>query len=66
ALVFAGETPMARLFHLGLEYLHTGRYPSLSAVKERVSQVGAKEVSALLERGFLHHRLYYLVRRHGT
>lgn len=66
ALVFAGETPMGRLFHLGMEYLYTGRYLSLSAVKERVSKVGAKEVNALLERGFLHQGLYYLVGPYGT
>nr|WP_105316656.1 pitrilysin family protein [Thermus tenuipuniceus] len=65
-LVFAGETPMGRLFHLGMEYLYTGRYLSLSAVKERVSKVGAKEVNALLERGFLHQGLYYLVGPYGT
>ena len=66
ALVFAGETPMGRLFHLGTEYLYTGRYLSLSAVKERVSQVGAREVNALLERGFLPKGLYYLVVPYGT
>lgn len=66
ALVFAGETPMGRLFHLGMEYLYTGRYLSLSAVKERVAKVGAREVNALLERGFLPKGLYYLVGPYAT
>ncbi len=65
-LVFAGETPMGRLFHLGMEYLYTGRYISLAQVKERVLQVGAKEVNALLERGLLPRGLYYLVLPHGA
>ncbi|WP_298628544.1 pitrilysin family protein [uncultured Thermus sp.] len=65
-LVFAGETPMGRLFHLGMEYLYTGRYLSLAQVKERVLQVGAKEVNALLERGLLPRGLYYLVLPHGA
>ncbi|WP_114312614.1 M16 family metallopeptidase [Thermus caldifontis] len=65
-LVFAGETPMGRLFHLGMEYLYTGRYLSLAQVKERVLQVGAREVNALLERGLLQRGLYYLVLPHGA
>ncbi|WP_243029338.1 M16 family metallopeptidase [Thermus altitudinis] len=65
-LVFAGETPMGRLFHLGMEYLYTGRYLSLAQVKERVLQVGANEVNALLEKGLLPRGLYYLVLPHGA
>ncbi|GAB5602095.1 pitrilysin family protein [Thermus sp. FJN-A] len=65
-LVFAGETPMGRLFHLGMEYLYAGRYLPLSEVKERVQKVGAREVNALLERGFLGQGLYYLVLPHGA
>ncbi|WP_038056298.1 M16 family metallopeptidase [Thermus amyloliquefaciens] len=65
-LVFAGETPMGRLFHLGMEYLYTGQYLSLAQVKEKVLQVGAREVNALLERGLLRRGLYYLVLPHGA
>jgi len=65
-LVFAGETPMGRLFHLGMEYLYTGRYLSLAEVKDRVRKVGAREVNALLERGSLRQGLYYLVLPHGA
>jgi len=65
-LVFAGETPMGRLFHLGMEYLYTGRYLSLAEVKDRVQKVGAREVNALLERGSLRQGLYYLVLPHGA
>lgn len=65
-LVFAGETPMQRLFHLGMEYLYTGRYLSLEEVKARVLRVSAEEVNALLERGFLERGLYYLVLPHGA
>ncbi|WP_117236706.1 M16 family metallopeptidase [Thermus sediminis] len=65
-LVFAGETPMGRLFHLGLEYLYTGRYLSLEEVKARVLKVTAQDVNALLERGFLERGLYYLVLPHGA
>ena len=50
---------MGRLFHLGLEYLYTGRYLALEEVK-------AREVNALLERGFLDRGLYYLVLPHGA
>ncbi|AEV15945.1 Zinc protease [Thermus sp. CCB_US3_UF1] len=66
ALVFAGETPMGRLFHLGMEYLYTGRYLPLAEVKARVGRVGAKEVNALLEGGHLSRGLYYLVLPHGA
>ena len=57
---------MGRLFHLGLEYLYTGRYLSLEEVKAGVMRVTAKEVNALLEQGFLERGLYYLVLPHGT
>ncbi|GGM95259.1 zinc protease [Thermus composti] len=66
ALVFAGETPMQRLFHLGMEYLYTGRYLSLEEVKARVQRVSAREVNALLERGLLDEGLFYLVLPHGA
>ncbi|APD10043.1 MULTISPECIES: M16 family metallopeptidase [Thermus] len=66
ALVFAGETPMGRLFHLGMEYLYTGRYLSLGALKERIGRVSAQEVNALLEEGLLDQGLYYLVLPHGA
>ncbi|TBH21678.1 M16 family metallopeptidase [Thermus thermamylovorans] len=60
-LVFAGETPMGRLFHLGMEYLYTGRYLSLAGAKDRVQRVSAAEVNALLEQGFLRQGFYHLV-----
>ncbi|GAA6761845.1 MULTISPECIES: M16 family metallopeptidase [Thermus] len=66
ALVFAGETPMGRLFHLGMEYLYTGRYLSLGELKERIGRVSAREVNALLEEGLLDRGLYYLVVPHGA
>ncbi|AFH38686.1 M16 family metallopeptidase [Thermus thermophilus] len=65
-LVFAGETPMQRLFHLGMEYLYTGRYLSLEEVKARVQRVTSREVNALLERGLLDEGLFYLVLPHGA
>lgn len=65
-LVFAGETPMGRLFHLGMEYLYTGAYRPLAEVKERVQRVSAQEVNALLEQGLLRHGLFYLVLPHGA
>lgn len=65
-LVFAGETPMGRLFHLGMEYLYTGGYRSLAQVKERVLGVGAQEVNTLLEAGLLEKGFYYLLLPHGT
>lgn len=66
ALVFAGETPMQRLFHLGMEYLYTGRYLSLEEVKARVQGVTAQGVNALLEGAFWQKGLYYLVIPHGA
>ncbi|GAA6754931.1 pitrilysin family protein [Thermus thalpophilus] len=66
ALVFAGETPMGRLFHLGMEYLYTGRYLSLAELKDRIGRVSAREVNALLERGLLDEGFYYLVVPHGA
>ncbi len=64
-LVFAGETPMARLFHLGMTYLYTGRPLTLEEVRAKVARVTAREVNALLERGFLRQGLYYLLHPHG-
>ncbi|GLV47006.1 zinc protease [Thermus sp. LT1-2-5] len=66
ALVFAGETPMGRLFHLGMEYLYTGRYLSLAELKDRIGRVSAREVNALLEQGLLDGGFYYLVVPHGA
>jgi predicted Zn-dependent peptidase len=48
-VVFAGETPMQRLFHLGLHYLYTGRYEPLDQAKARILSVTREEVMALLE-----------------
>ncbi|MGQ9735693.1 MAG: M16 family metallopeptidase [Thermaceae bacterium] len=52
-VVFAGETPMQRLFHLGLHYLFTGTYESLEDVKARILSVSRAEVMDLLEEEFL-------------
>lgn len=48
-VVFAGETPMQRLFHLGLHHLYTGRYAPLDEEKARILSVTREEVMALLE-----------------
>ncbi|WP_337843745.1 pitrilysin family protein [Thermus sp.] len=63
-LVFAGETPMGRLFHLGLEYLYTGYPLSLEEAKARLLKVTAREVNALLERSFLRQGFYQLLLPH--
>ncbi len=63
-LVFAGETPMGRLFHLGLEYLYTGYPLTLEEAKARLLRVTAEEVNALLERGFLRQGFYQLLLPH--
>ncbi len=58
-IVFAGETPMRRLFHLGLSYVYTGRYQPLAEVLSRVEAVTRDDLAALLaeapfERGLLY------------
>ena len=52
-IVFAGETPMKRLFHLGLSYAYTGRYEPLSEVLRKVEAVRREDVAGYLaERPF--------------
>ena len=47
-VVFAGETPMRRLFHLGLSYVYTGRYEPLSEVLARVEAVTRDDLAEIL------------------
>ncbi len=52
-IVFAGETPMKRLFHLGLSYAYTGRYEPLSEVLRKLEAVRREDLAAYLaERPF--------------
>ena len=52
-IVFAGETPMKRLFHLGLSYVYTGQYEPLSEVLKKVEAVTREDIAAYLaERPF--------------
>jgi len=52
-VVFSGETPMRRLFGLGMEYVYTGRYLSLADVLERLRAVNREAVAeALAHRPF--------------
>lgn len=61
-LVFAAETPMSRLFNLGMSYLYQQRYQSLAEVAQRVQAITAQGVNALLEdRPFDQHLLYAVV-----
>jgi predicted Zn-dependent peptidase len=58
-IVFAGETPMGRLFNLGLSYVYTGRYETLSEMARKYETLTVTEVNALLEarpfsQGFLY------------
>ncbi|WP_245533664.1 M16 family metallopeptidase [Calidithermus timidus] len=58
-IVFAGETPMGRLFNLGLSYVYTGRYETLSEMARKYEALTIAEVNALLEakpfsQGFLY------------
>ncbi len=64
--VFAGETSMQRLFHLGLGYLYTGRPWSLEEVKDRILKVDQKAIGELLERGFFRKGLEFLLLPHGA
>jgi len=50
-IVFAGETPMKRLFHLGLSYVYTGRYEPLDEVLRKVEAVRREDVAAYLAEG---------------
>lgn len=58
-IVFAGETPMNRLFNLGLSYVYTGRYETLSEMARKYEAITVADVNALLEakpfsQGFLY------------
>ncbi|PZA08804.1 MULTISPECIES: pitrilysin family protein [unclassified Meiothermus] len=58
-IVFAGETPMNRLFSLGLSYQYSGVYEPLSEMARKVEAITPGQVNALLEakpfsRGFLY------------
>ena len=50
-IVFAGETPMKRLFHLGLSYAYTGRYEPLSEVLKKVEAVRREDLADYLAEG---------------
>ncbi|RIH82578.1 putative zinc protease [Calidithermus roseus] len=61
-IVFAGETPMSRLFNLGLSYVYTGRYETLSEMARKYEALTVADVNALLEaRPFSQGFLYRLV-----
>jgi len=49
SVVFAGETPMSRLFHLGLSYVYTETYEPLSDVLSKVKAVDRRAVLEVLE-----------------
>lgn len=48
-LVFSAETPLSRLFHMGVGFLYTGQYQSPSALTRRLQRLSVREVNALLE-----------------
>ncbi|WP_456409706.1 M16 family metallopeptidase [Oceanithermus sp.] len=50
ALVFAGETSLSRLFYLGVNYVYTGRYEPLDAVRRWVMHLETYHLAELLER----------------
>ena len=50
-VVFAGETPMKRLFHLGLSYVYTGRYEPLSEVLARIEALTLDDLLGILAEG---------------
>lgn len=60
-LVFAAETPMSRLFNLGMGYLYQQRYQSLAEVADRIQAITPKAVNALLEENPFEHHLMYVV-----
>lgn len=61
-IVFAGETPMNRLFTMGLGYVYNHSYEPLSEVARKVEAVTVEEVNALLEsRPFRQSFIYSLV-----
>jgi len=61
-IVFAGETPMNRLFSMGLNYVYNRVYEPLSETAQKVEAVTLAEVNALLEsKPFSQSFLYSLV-----
>ncbi|AEB11621.1 M16 family metallopeptidase [Marinithermus hydrothermalis] len=65
-LAFASETPLNRLFHLGLGFSYTGRYEPLSETSRKVARITAQEVNALLEaRPFQRGFTFYLLPEEG-
>lgn len=59
SIVFAGETPMNRLFNLGMGYQYTGEYQPLSETARKVEAVTLEQVNQLLQskpfsQGFLY------------
>ncbi len=61
-LVFAGETPMQRLFSLGLNYVYNRAYEPLSETAARIEAVSLAEINGLLEsKPFSQSFLYSLV-----
>jgi len=62
SLVFAGETPLSRLFYLGLGYSYTGRYEALDTVRRWVMHFETFHLNELLEqRPFTRALEYWLV-----
>ncbi len=58
-VVFSGETPMRRLFGLGLEYVYTGRYQSLADVLARLEAVDREAVAEVLAHRPFDQALWY-------
>ncbi len=65
-IVFAGETPMRRLFHLGLSYVYAGRYISLSEVLSRIEAVKRDDLAALLAERPFDRGLFFRLAPAGT
>ncbi len=49
SLVFAGETPLSRLFYLGMTYTYTSRYEPLTALRRWVLHLQSYHLNELLE-----------------
>ena len=61
-MVFAGETPMQRLFSMGMDYVYNRTYEPLSDLAARVEAVTLEEVNGLLrDKPFSNSFLYSLV-----
>lgn len=58
-LVFASETPLGRLFHLGMDLLYGEEPLPLATIARQIEQINASQINALLEekpfsRGFFY------------